>query len=482
MDDWCNDTLHTLLGYSDGTLASYLIHVAKKAKSVDEISNVLKSGGIEPTSKSEQFSHDLYQRCRPSSSKPKRVTNADMIKRASKYKLVEEEKYVVSTSVAAVVPAKKREKKSAKVVSASKAVDKQQDEALWTSKKSKKRKHSSRRRAYSESSSEEEDTHALIEQYHMKERRGYSRHAEEEDGPTEAALTEEERAELERQKDLTERDEFIKRINKRDKNRSKDRDDDEDGDGVEAARADQERQLSNGGAVVDESSGKVVTMSTLREESRRSYLKKREEKELKLLERQLQDEEELFGGESALTEAERRRIEMGREILRMAKQRGIKEEDKRDGYHLPDEVDEKLSKADRDASALTSRYVEEVKEKTEQELWEESQTNKAMLPKKSIKKRPGEKVYDYVFEDQIDFVSQEVTKAYNNRDRKRSGKESKSSKCEIEKVLTPFEKIQVGRKKLPVYPYREDFLAAVKDHQVMVLVGETGLVSVKTCV
>ena len=38
---------------------------------------------------------------------------------------------------------------------------------------------------------------------------------------------------------------------------------------------------------MDESSGKVVTMSTLREESRRAYLKKREEKELKLLERQL---------------------------------------------------------------------------------------------------------------------------------------------------------------------------------------------------
>ena len=72
-------------------------------------------------------------------------------------------------------------------------------------------------------------------------------------------------------------------------------------------------------------------------------------------------------------------------ILRMAKRRGVKEEDKRDGYHLPDEVDEKLSKAERDVSALTSRYVEEVKEKTEQELWEESQTNKAMLQKKRRK-------------------------------------------------------------------------------------------------
>ena len=96
-----------------------------------------------------------------------------------------------------------------------------------------------------------------------------------------------------------------------------------------------------------------------------------------------------------------------------------------------------------------------------------------MLQKKR-RKRADEKEYDYVFEDQIDFVSQEVTKPYNNRERKRSEKRSTSSKSEVEKVLSPFEKIQVGRKKLPVYPYRDDFLAAVKDHQVLVLVGETG--------
>ena len=40
--------------------------------------------------------------------------------------------------------------------------------------------------------------------------------------------------------------------------------------------------------------------------------------------------------------------------------------------------------------------------------------------------------------------------------------------------VTAHEKILAGRKKLPVYPYREDFLAAVKDHQVLILVGETG--------
>ena len=44
----------------------------------------------------------------------------------------------------------------------------------------------------------------------------------------------------------------------------------------------------------------------------------------------------------------------------------------------------------------------------------------------------------------------------------------------FERPVTKHEKILEGRKKLPVYPYREEFLMALKEHQVLVLVGETG--------
>jgi pre-mRNA-splicing factor ATP-dependent RNA helicase DHX16 len=43
-----------------------------------------------------------------------------------------------------------------------------------------------------------------------------------------------------------------------------------------------------------------------------------------------------------------------------------------------------------------------------------------------------------------------------------------------EQQLTEHQKILACRKRLPVYPYREEFLAAVKDHRVLILVGETG--------
>jgi hypothetical protein len=40
--------------------------------------------------------------------------------------------------------------------------------------------------------------------------------------------------------------------------------------------------------------------------------------------------------------------------------------------------------------------------------------------------------------------------------------------------LTPHEKILQGRKRLPIYAYREEFLEAVRDNKIIVVVGETG--------
>ena len=45
---------------------------------------------------------------------------------------------------------------------------------------------------------------------------------------------------------------------------------------------------------------------------------------------------------------------------------------------------------------------------------------------------------------------------------------------EEEKLLTAHEKIVIGRKRLPIYAYREEFLEAVRDNKIIVVVGETG--------
>jgi hypothetical protein len=79
-----------------------------------------------------------------------------------------------------------------------------------------------------------------------------------------------------------------------------------------------------------------------------------------------------------------------------------------------------------------------------------------------------------VFDDAIDFVVTETKKGKNKK-----GKESDDVKPDepeepVAKGLTDHEKILVGRKKLPVFAYRDEFLEAVAEHQVLIMVGETG--------
>ena len=37
-----------------------------------------------------------------------------------------------------------------------------------------------------------------------------------------------------------------------------------------------------------------------------------------------------------------------------------------------------------------------------------------------------------------------------------------------------FDQIQEDRKKLPMFPYREGLLKAIEEHQIIIIVGETG--------
>ena len=170
-------------------------------------------------------------------------------------------------------------------------------------------------------------------------------------------------------------------------------------------------------------------------------------------------------------------------------------------YRLPEEFDaddgnkKGKTRAQRGEELLTSRYVEPKMEKSEQELWEEGQSQMAAgLSRQGKKKQRGggddddEDKYDFVFEEeQIDFVCVDTNKGYDNRSKKKEKHASKSYEedddekemNEDEKALemrpaTKHEKILERRKKLPVYPYREEFLMALKEHQVLVLVGETG--------
>jgi len=465
IERWCSDALHDLLGYSDGTLASYLANVAQEASSSKQILTVLDGQGEE--AKRDKFAKELYRKCHP------------------QMRLNAESSRTMANNNNERKPVPKKREGTADNNSIT------DDGVTFVDRNKRKRQHERR----SDGGSDNDDDDGKEELASMKrkrqeaeqrreERRGKIDSQEEIFKP-ESKLTEQERAELEREQDLLERDAFVQRmLNKDDskiKQLTKSEQEKQKEDQEHKKRLDTEARLARGETVFDEATGKIITLDQLREESRRFYLKKREERELALLKQSLQDEEALFGKDVKLTVAEQKRIALGKQILSMVDKRDGKDEQQdSDFYRLPDEYDDSKGKADQDQAKLKSRYLEEKHEKTEQQLWEESQSQKATIS--AGRKGANEDEYDLVFEDQIDFVMQGTKKGYDKRDKSKKSRHSIKREYHEDKEADPLEprpitvheKLLAGRKKLPVYPYREDFLAAVKEHQVLILVGETG--------
>ena len=194
-------------------------------------------------------------------------------------------------------------------------------------------------------------------------------------------------------KDIEERDAFVERLLERDEKKTKHHD----------QKKDESKDIRTLENVKDT---KVV--DKLREISRQQYLEKREEKEINLLEMAVRDEEYLFD-DVILTEEEKKKIELNKKIISLARDKQ-RFDYKDDGYLMPDAYEDaetgRIDKKKREG-ALTARYEEEDVVKSEQEQWEEEQVRKSSLRVGSSKTSEGDE-YDYVFEDQIDFVSTTV--------------------------------------------------------------------------
>lgn len=446
---WCSDALHDLLGFTDSALASFLVSIARKSSSTSH-SILSQLGDVSaPRDQLEAFANQLHKRCQTTKTAPsgsslssrKTKTNAEWVQQAQMYKMVEEDDDDDNNN------------NNGPMVSIPSSKDKKKD-----------RKEAKRRRSKAEDDGGDDDDTEIKRPSHEDRRRKRKEEKE-------SRLTAEEQAELDRERDLQERDEFVQRLLSKDGTKTNQKVTVEH-DSQE--HLDYEKRLAQGETVLDETTGEELTLDRLREQSRRAYLKKREEQQVNLLEKELQEEAELFQGQK-LTKAEKKRIELSKKILTMVKGRDEDKEQSNDGlYRLPDEYNENSTKAEQDKALLKNRYHDSKGEKTEQQLWEESQTQKA-VGGKTKKKDPNEKEYDLVFEDQIAFVMQDTNKGYDNRMKKHAPPVVKEEKPDpLEQRLTEHQKILEGRKKLPVFPYREEFLAAVKDHQVLVLVGETG--------
>jgi len=264
------------------------------------------------------------------------------------------------------------------------------------------------------------------------------------------------REEKERRKDQEEKDAFAKRLLNKDKK------------GTAPA---------NSARRVLDAQERAAALPDLRERSRQEYLKKREAERLALLRKQVAEEQEELRSGARLSTREKAEFAKNLEVLRIAEER-LRIDDHLDGYAMPEDYITEKGKIDRKKKedAMYKRYVErnefgEEKFVTEHEQWEVEQIAKTKAQIQS-NERLDQGEYDYVLDEEQGI--QWVMDATMKGTRGGMSKEERLLEEQIKEAERKALSIDEVRKSLPIYKYRDEFLAALEVHQVLVIVGETG--------
>uniref|UniRef100_A0AAQ5Y9V2 Pre-mRNA-splicing factor ATP-dependent RNA helicase DHX16 n=1 Tax=Amphiprion ocellaris TaxID=80972 RepID=A0AAQ5Y9V2_AMPOC len=285
---------------------------------------------------------------------------------------------------------------------------------------------------------------------HLRQKKG-SESSSEDEAPKRFEEKEEERLQ-----DIEERDAFAQRVRQKDKDKTRNIAERTDKKAYEEAQ----KRLK----IAEDDQRNMLP--ELRKRSRWEYLKKREAEKLEDLEAEIIDEEYLFATDE-LTEREKRDLEYKRTLRDLAKdykKAGAKEqEERKNRYYMPEEKRRKVRTRDETPMELGG----------EQGRWEEERLKTASLSFGAKKEREQgmrqeQEKYQLILEEDemIDFVSTAITM-------KGTDKEDQDtpalSQAELKK-----QSMQEVRRSLPIFPYREDLLAAIHEHQILVIEGETG--------
>lgn len=257
--------------------------------------------------------------------------------------------------------------------------------------------------------------------------------------------------EEERRKDLKERDEFSKRLKARDDTKTRKIVESTSKKGFEEAA--QRSKM--------EAEDRDKLMPHLRLQSRRQYLAKRKDDKVAELEADILDDEYLFN-EDVLTEREREERAYKKKLLSIAKDHEkARDLERVQRYHMPQDV-KKGEKYD---------YVEvDEREKlpnSEQKKWEAEQLASAVFKFGAKDAAAAQEEYELLLDDQIEFIKAVTMEG---------SKEDKKGKKEPELTETERKKMSIAetKKLLPVFPFRDDLIAAIHEHQVLIIEGETG--------
>ena len=292
LEIWVRDRLHDLVDFSDRTLAQYILAMAKKATSTTTLMTQLGASGIPSTPAAQSFAQDLMGRLprkgyggsgggrstSTTTTTTKQLTKAEELRLSQQYRMIEsdDEEFVAAVGT--------------------------KSSSSSTSKKEKRQKHIRKKHAGGED--EEEEETVIVRKRAREETSSSSGKADSKELEEVVAHDEE------LDQDIRERDEFVQRLLEREDKKTKKK----GGDG--GLTAEQIMELATKGSVKIETE---ADLDDARKYSRREYLKKREDKKLQLMEKELREEEALFEGVE-LTKQEKDRLEVKRKVLAMAKE------------------------------------------------------------------------------------------------------------------------------------------------------------------
>ncbi|CAK9787247.1 putative pre-mRNA splicing factor [Cutaneotrichosporon oleaginosum] len=444
LKQYINDNVVRMFGSSDSATVDFVHSMALSAKTPGDLFNSLVGIGLDASPEAQQFATQVHSLV-PRKTKTK-ASKAESKVKPQKFSLLMEDEEPASS---------KKKKKSKKEKESEGGRDRDRDGGAVKQGRSS-RKRETEGNWESDPEEEEPPKRARFE----SPTRG--------DEPEEPPLpeeTEEERLERERLEDLAERDAFAERMKSKDKDRTRKITIDRGGDEEQARRM----------ALADDPESRPAVMGDLRLRSRQEYLKKREAQRLDLLKLEVEDEKILFRGQK-LSKREIEEHERKVELIRIMEERQ-KIDDGTDGYMLPDDYITEQGRIDskKRKNALYQRY-EERKVKgadgefvTDVDQWEESQREKTNLITGALDKEVVEDGYDYVFDE-----SQGIQFLQEGKMDGTLTLEAQALLNQVEEAEKKAQSIEETRKSLPIYEFRDELLDAIRDHQVLIVVAETG--------
>lgn len=469
---WVSDELHTLLGFSDGATASYIVALARDAASAQALVTRLAADGVDVGESGLRFAEGVLARVREDggaererkrSMRAKKEREGEVVRKmkaveeASGYEMLDEGAGTVKSGGVEGKEERRRRKREKR----------ERREREEKEKKGRVEEEEKFARERGGGGGVDQDANRVGVRAVKKRRRVR-------DSTGEIGSDEEREGKNEDDDDIRERDAFAERLRKRDRG--------------EVSGEDHEE--STVPATVEPPDD--TTIERLRDLSRRTYLKKRETQELEKLRQEIDDEKELFKNED-LTLREKRDMALKEELYRLASTRvkELRENEmneeggKREArYRMPDAYGDALDKKtdkEKRMELLSARFEDEheggkrgAEERkrplTDQGRWEEAQIRKAAAGSGGHSREHGSKAYDFVMEP-ISFVEHEGIPDSGGR---RHCQQAPNSEPFVSAAEQHAASMKKQRRSLPMFQYREALVDAVKKYQVLVVVSETG--------